>query len=61
MKQIERRAIAASFLILALYLSPLYLLGEHAHIRVHDNMDSNIAWYRVLARSGQLFGPLDAV
>ena len=60
-KQIERRAIAASFLILALYLSPLYLLGEHAHIRVHDNMDSNIAWYRVLARSGQLFGPLDAV
>ncbi|KPC98879.1 hypothetical protein LR69_02850 [Geobacillus sp. BCO2] len=61
MEQRERKAFAIAFIALALYLSPLYMLGEHAHIRVHDNLDSNIAWYRVLVRSGQLFGPLDAV
>ena len=57
----ERRSILAAFIIISLYVSPLFLLGEDAHIRVHDNLDSNIAWYKVLARSGKMFGPLDAV
>ncbi len=56
----ERRAIWIAIFLLALYLSPLYILGENAHIRVHDNLDSNIAWYKVLTRSGELFGPLNA-
>jgi hypothetical protein len=56
----ERRAIWIAVFLLALYLSPLYILGENAHIRVHDNLDSNIAWYKVLVRSGELFGPIDA-
>ncbi|UQX56764.1 DUF6044 family protein [Cytobacillus pseudoceanisediminis] len=30
-------------------------------MRVHDNLDSNLAWYKVLAESGQLRGPIDAV
>jgi hypothetical protein len=47
--------------LLAAYVAPLFLLGEGAHLRVHDNLDSNIAWYRVLVRSGQWFGPHDAV
>lgn len=46
---------------LVLFVSPLYILGEDAHIRVHDNLDSNLAWYKVLAESGQLRGPIDAV
>jgi hypothetical protein len=45
---------------ICIYLSPLFILGENAHIRVHDNLDSNIAWYKVLAKSGQLFGPFNA-
>lgn len=57
----EKFAILASFLIILIYLSPLYLLGENAHIRVHDNMDSNIAWYKVLVRSHELFGSVNAV
>ncbi|MBB6729828.1 DUF6044 family protein [Cohnella zeiphila] len=56
----ERKLFLASFLLILLYVSPLFLLGENAHIRVHDNMDSNIAWYKVLLRSHELFGPLDA-
>lgn len=46
--------------IIFLYLSPLYFLGEDAHIRVHDNLDSNLAWYQVLKESGQLFGGINS-
>jgi len=60
-RTMEARAILASLAVLAVYLSPLFLLGEDAHLRVHDNLDSNIAWYRVLHRSGQWFGKPDAV
>ncbi|XJZ26776.1 DUF6044 family protein [Bacillota bacterium Lsc_1132] len=51
----------AAFVALAIYLSPLFILQENAHIRVHDNLDSNIAWYKVLARSGQMFGPIHGI
>lgn len=49
-----------AFLVIILCVSPLFLLGENAHIRVHDNLDSNLAWYKVLAESGQLLGSIDA-
>ena len=39
----------------------MFLLGENSHIRVHDNLDSNITWYKVLHRSGELFGSSHAV
>ncbi|WP_318502677.1 DUF6044 family protein [Bacillus sp. T3] len=52
--------ILFAFLIIFIYLSPLFILGENAHIRVHDNLDSNIAWYKVLAKSGELFGGFNA-
>ncbi|WP_347344094.1 DUF6044 family protein, partial [Bacillus cereus] len=34
-------------IILILYLSTLFILGENAHIRVHDNLDYNLSWYKV--------------
>jgi hypothetical protein len=55
----EQRWIIFAFIVLAIYLSPLFILQENAHIRVHDNLDSNLAWYKVLSRSGELFGSLD--
>lgn len=57
----EQKLIVGAFILIALYLSPLIVLGEYAHIRVHDNLDSNLAWYKVLATSGELAGGLDAV
>src|SRR5699024_10216298 len=30
------------------------------HIRVHDNLDSNIVWYKLLSESGMIFSPPDA-
>ncbi|AGK53836.1 DUF6044 family protein [Bacillus sp. 1NLA3E] len=56
----EKFLICLAFLIIIVYLSPLFILGENAHIRVHDNLDSNIAWYKVLAKSGMLFGGFEA-
>lgn len=52
----ERLLIWVALLIIGLYLSPLVILGENAHIRVHDNLDSNLAWYKTLAESGEIFG-----
>ncbi|MCM3719354.1 DUF6044 family protein [Fictibacillus phosphorivorans] len=55
----ERNLIYIALSIILLYLSPLFILGEDAHIRVHDNLDSNLAWYKVLKESGQMFGGVD--
>lgn len=56
----EHKQISIALVLIAVYLSPLFILGENAHIRVHDNLDSNIAWYKILSESGQMFGPLNA-
>jgi Protein of unknown function (DUF6044) len=51
----EQKMLYIALSIILLYLSPLFILGENAHIRVHDNLDSNLAWYKVLKESGQIF------
>ncbi|WP_163530156.1 DUF6044 family protein [Halobacillus ihumii] len=51
---IHKWAALACLLIIA-YLLPYFILGEDTHIRVHDNLDSNIVWYKMLAESGQIF------
>ncbi|WP_048828074.1 DUF6044 family protein [Bacillus sp. B-jedd] len=56
----ERLQIVIALLFITLYLSPLFFLKENAHIRIHDNLDSNIAWYKVLVNSGETFGPVDS-
>lgn len=52
---LKNKWLILSCLIIAVYLMPYYLLGEETHIRVHDNLDSNIVWYKLLAESGQIF------
>jgi hypothetical protein len=56
----EQKLLIIAFVVIVLCVSPLFILGENAHIRVHDNLDSNLAWYRVLAESGQILGPINA-
>ncbi|MFY4777347.1 DUF6044 family protein [Metabacillus sp. RGM 3146] len=55
----EQILIFIAFIVICLYLAPLFILRENAHIRVHDNLDSNLAWYKVLNTSGYLFGGLN--
>ncbi|MBT2693761.1 DUF6044 family protein [Bacillus sp. ISL-55] len=56
----ERIFIVFSLIVISLFLSPYFILGDDAHIRVHDNLDSNLAWYKVLAESGQIDGSLQS-
>ncbi|MBT2685528.1 DUF6044 family protein [Bacillus sp. ISL-37] len=56
----ERIFIVFSLIVISLFLSPYFILGDDAHIRVHDNLDSNLAWYKVLAESGQIAGSLQS-
>ncbi|WP_442598871.1 DUF6044 family protein [Neobacillus sp. D3-1R] len=56
----EQKLLFFALLGIAICLSPLFILGEDAHIRVHDNLDSNLAWYKVLTNSGEIVGPIDA-
>lgn len=57
----ERKLIAgALFIILGFWVAPYFILGQNSYMRVVDNLDSNIAWYKVLKNSGELFGPLNA-
>jgi hypothetical protein len=58
---VENKAVWTAVFLILLYVSPLFILGENAHIRVHDNLDSNLAWYKILIRSGEWFGPTNAV
>ncbi|WP_407642078.1 DUF6044 family protein [Cytobacillus massiliigabonensis] len=61
MNKKEQILIILSLLALTIFVSPLFILGDNAHIRVHDNLDSNLAWYKVLAESGQITGPANAI
>ncbi|WP_313799817.1 DUF6044 family protein [Cytobacillus sp.] len=56
----EQILIILSLLAITFFVSPLFILGDNAHIRVHDNLDSNLAWYKVLAESGQITGSVNA-
>ncbi|WP_077328239.1 DUF6044 family protein [Virgibacillus siamensis] len=49
------KQILVACLVIIAYLMPYYILGEDTHIRVHDNLDSNIVWYKLLVESGQFF------
>ena len=57
----EKNGLFLAFFCILLFVSPLFILGENAHIRVHDNLDSNLAWYKVLVNSGEVFGSQEAV
>jgi hypothetical protein len=36
-------------------------MGKDSYILIHDNLDANIVWFKILAESGQLFAPSDAL
>nr|WP_144924152.1 DUF6044 family protein [Paenibacillus bovis] len=56
----KKHLLLIASIIIGVWVAPYFILGEDAHMRVHDNLDSNIAWYKVLKESGQLFAPGDA-
>ncbi len=43
------KSFIISFLLLLIFFAFIVFLGEDASIRVHDNLEANIAWYKSLA------------
>jgi hypothetical protein len=58
--KLEKTYIVLALLIILFWAAPYFILGDQAHLRVHDDMDSNIAWYQVLNNSGQLYSSIKA-
>jgi len=46
-------------LVVALYLAPFVLWGQDAYVLIHDHLDSNFVYYRVLVSSGLVLAPGD--
>jgi len=51
--------IVFSIAVLGLYLLPLFL--PNLYVQTYDNLDSNVVWYKILAESGKIFAPNDAI
>jgi len=49
------KSFIISFLLLLIFFAFIAFLGEDASIRVHDNLEANIAWYKSLADQHLLF------
>jgi hypothetical protein len=45
-----------ALVVLLIYLSPNIFFPEEARHLIHDNLDSNVVWYKNLAESGKMFG-----
>jgi len=57
----HRLLMTGALVLIFLYLSPYYILGEDTRVRIHDNLDSNVVWYKLMADTHTLFGGLHSV
>lgn len=48
----ERWLLSLSQVLLVIFLLIVYWRGEDAYILIHDNLDSNVVWLRLLAEQG---------
>lgn len=55
----EKIFLAVALLIVFLWVLPYFVLNGQAHMRMHDNLDSNLGWYEILKNSGNMFAPVN--
>ncbi|RXJ95878.1 hypothetical protein CRU94_04505 [Arcobacter sp. AHV-9/2010] len=55
MNILQNKYFQLSSFILFLYVLPLIVLRENSYILIHDNLDSNIVWFKTLVESGMMF------
>lgn len=41
--------------VIAVYFLPYFILGENAHLLIHDNLDSNLVWVKMLLENHAVF------
>lgn len=42
----KHKWLIIAVLLLVIYVAPLFILGGNSHVRIHDNLDSNVTWYK---------------
>lgn len=52
---VNNKWLFLAFLVLGIYLSPNIFFPNDAHFLIHDNLNSNVVWYKNLIESGTLF------
>ncbi|HCQ5324206.1 TPA: hypothetical protein OLB91_003025, partial [Listeria monocytogenes] len=48
----KHKWLIIAVLLLVIYVAPLFILGGNSHVRIHDNLDSNVTWYKMVLDSG---------
>lgn len=48
----KHKWLIIAVLLLVIYVTPLFILGGNSHVRIHDNLDSNVTWYKMVLDSG---------
>jgi hypothetical protein len=51
----KRLLLTIAFAIAAIYFLPYIFLGERARITVHDNLDSNVTWVKIMLDNNLVF------
>lgn len=52
-----KRFIVIPLSVVFLYFLPLIIFGEDSCVLIHDNLDSSLIFFKVLAKSGHVFSP----
>ena len=52
---VNNKWLLLAFVVLAVYLLPNIFFPNDAHFLIHDNLDSNVVYYKNLAESGKMF------
>ncbi|EID5102187.1 hypothetical protein LB686_001073 [Listeria monocytogenes] len=48
----KHKWLIIAVLLLVIYVAPLFILVGNSHVRIHDNLDSNVTWYKMVLDSG---------
>lgn len=56
----ERQLFLIGLILSACYVVPMILLGQDSHVRIHDNLDSNVVWYKWLIETNSVHAGMKA-
>ncbi|WP_035397579.1 DUF6044 family protein [Exiguobacterium sp. OS-77] len=56
----ERKLFLIGLILTASYVLPLILFGQDSHVRIHDNLDSNVVWYKWLVETNSVHAGIGA-
>jgi hypothetical protein len=56
-----KQPFTLALLFLLVYLSPNIFFADHARYLIHDNINSNVVWYKILSDSGMLFASNNSI